>query len=90
VAVTIKNKPHARIGVDVPPAEPPPSPRRRASSAHHSQPFGCCPSFKQKATGQLEGSQGCDLACWLATAHTRGGCILDGGIRQPSLQNSDT
>lgn len=48
VAVTVKNKPHAWIGVDVPPAEPPPSLRRRASNSHHSQPFGRCPSFSKK------------------------------------------
>lgn len=46
--------------------------------------------FKEKATGQLEGFQGWDLAYWLAMGHTRVGYILDGGILQPSHWNSDT
>lgn len=46
--------------------------------------------FKEKATGQLEGSQGWDLAHWLATGHTLVGYILDGNILQPSHWNSDT
>lgn len=40
--------------------------------------------FKQKATGQLEGSQGWDPASWLAKGHT---CSLV--ILQPSCWNSD-
>lgn len=44
---------------------------------------------KQKAPGQLEGSQAWDPASWLAKGHIYGAYVWDGGILQASCWNCD-